>query len=41
MKRTKKYRIIEELPLIIANVVIFTIVMVVVIGCAILLVGGL
>jgi|TARA_R100001082_G_scaffold111267_1_gene94591 hypothetical protein len=41
MKRTKKYRIIEEIPLIIANVVIFTIVMVVVIGCAILLVGGL
>ena len=41
MKRQKKYRVIEEIPLIIANVLIFAVVMVFIVGCAALLVSGL
>jgi uncharacterized membrane protein len=39
MKRAKHYRIIEEIPLIIANVLIFAVVMVFIVGCAVLLVS--
>jgi hypothetical protein len=41
IKRTKKYQIIEEKSLIVANIIIFAIFMVVITGCAVLLVGGL
>jgi hypothetical protein len=41
IKRTKKYRVIEDIPLIIANVVIFAIIMAFIVVCATLLVSGL
>tara|TARA_R110002020_G_C16190115_1_gene765450 strand:+ start:693 stop:824 length:132 start_codon:yes stop_codon:yes gene_type:complete len=41
IKRTKKYQIIEEKSLIVVNVIIFAIFMVVIAGCAALLVSGL
>jgi len=39
IKRTKKYQIIEEKSFFVANVIIFVIFMVVIVGCAVLLVS--